>query len=100
MDVVQTLPNDLDEFVEIERFEDGVADRVRRNLVDAALPGRREDDDVGTAGGEGAADLLDELIAVQAGHHEVEENEVERTAGLDLIEAGSAVFGQVNVELH
>src|SRR5918996_4690506 len=53
----------LNKLFEIERLEDGVADRVGGDLFHAALAGGGEDDDVRTAAvGQIFGDLFDELV--------------------------------------
>src|SRR5712691_8200188 len=97
----EAVADDLDELVEIERLEDRVADRVLRDLVDAALSGGGADDDVRTLVGRiGLSDLLDELIAIHAGHHEVEEDEIEAAVLPHFFQSDGAVLGQLDVELH
>jgi hypothetical protein len=96
----EAFADDLDEFVEVEWLEDRVADRFVRNLVDAALAGGGEHNDMRAAFWKVLPDLLDEFVAVEPRHHEVEKDEVELAVVLDLLEAGSSIFGQVDVELH
>src|SRR5262249_47150255 len=72
--VVEAVADHLDELLEIERLEDGIADGVGRNLVDAALSRGGEDDDVRAPVGHHVLDPLDELVAVDARHHQVEED--------------------------
>src|SRR4051812_40121430 len=97
---LQTLADHLDELLEIERFEDGVADRVRRDFLDAALPCRGEDDDVRSLLGVLLPDLDDELVAVHARHHEIEENQIVRAVILQFIEADLTIFRQLHGEFH
>src|SRR5687767_9766040 len=96
----EAFADDLDEFVEVEGLEDRIADRFVGDLVDAALAGGGEDDDMRAPFRKVLADLLDELVTVEAGHHEVEEDEVESAVVVDLLEAGSSILGQVDIELH
>src|SRR5438105_15231980 len=74
---VDALGDDVDELVEIEWLEDGVADGIVRNFVDAAFAGGGEDDDVGTIARISLHHLFDEFISVEPGHHEVEKDEIE-----------------------
>ena len=100
MRIVQAIGDDLDELVEIERLEDGVADGVRRDLLYAPFPGRGEDDDVGAVLGVLVGDALDELVSVEAGHHEVEEDQVERAVVLHLLQPHRPILGQLDLEFH
>src|SRR6185436_6546008 len=99
MAVVETFGDDLDERVEVERLEDRVAHRVARDLVHAALAGGGEDDDV-RAVAVLAADLLDELVPVQPRHHQVEEDQIVAAVLTQLVQAGRAVFRELDLELH
>src|SRR5437763_4558947 len=63
----------LNKLLEIERFEDGVTYRVGRNLLHAAFSGGGEDDDVRTPVRHLLADLFDELVSIEARHHQVEQ---------------------------
>src|ERR1044071_825112 len=96
----EAIADHLDELLEVERLEDRVAHRVRRGLVDAALAGGGEDDDVRPPVGKHVADALDELVAVHARHHQVEEDQVEAAVMAELVEADLAVLGKLDVELH
>src|ERR1051325_5675036 len=98
--LLKAVPDHLDELLEIERLEDGVAHRVGRDLVDAALAGGGEDDDVRAAVGQHVFDPLDELVAVHARHHQVEQNEVEAAVMAEFVEADLPILGQLDVELH
>src|SRR6202171_4407562 len=75
--LAEAVADHVDELFEIEGLENEVADGVGRNLVDAALAGSGEDDDVGTRVGVFSGDAVDELVAVDARHHEVEQDQVE-----------------------
>jgi len=97
---VQAVRDDVDELVEVERLEDRIADGAGGDLVDAALAGGREDHDVRPVAGISFADLLDELVSVEPGHHEIEQDEIEAAVVLQFFETGRAVFRQVDVEFH
>ena len=90
--LVETISDDLDELVEIERLEDGIADGILRDFLDAALAGGCEDDDVRAMFREVVVDLFDEFVSIEAGHHQVEEDQVEGTVVLNLLETGRAIL--------
>ena len=96
----QTLPDDPDERIEIERLEDRIAHRVGRDLIDAAFAGGGEDDDVRPMIAVVLPDLIDEFVPVQARHHEVEEDEIVGRILLQPLEPRRPVFGQLDLELH
>jgi len=100
MPPVQTVAEDLDEAVEIEGLEDRVANGRGGDLVDAAAAGGGEDDDVRARVGILLADALDELVSVDARHHQVEQDHVDRAVAGELLQAVRAVFGELDVELH
>src|SRR5258707_4365097 len=97
--MIQTLANQIDELLEIEGLEDRGADRVGGDLVDAALAGGGKDDDVRPFHRDGA-DALDELVAVQARHHQIEEHEIDGAVRLELVEADRAILGELNREVQ
>src|SRR2546430_14652292 len=98
--LLQAFADHLDELLEVERLEDGVADGVGWDLVDAALAGGGEDDDVRAALREHVLDALDELVAVHPRHHEIEEDEIVAAVRTELVETDLAILGQLDVELH
>ena len=100
MRTIQAVPDDLDEGVQIERLEDRIADRVDRNLIHAPFSGGGEDDDVRSLPLIPLAYLLDELVPVETGHHQVEEDQVEPAILLQLLQTDRPILGQVDVELH
>jgi len=97
--MIQTLANQLDELLQIEGLEDRRADRVGGDLVDAALAGGGENDDVRTLNRDGS-DALDELVAVEAGHHQVEEHQIDCAVRLQFVEAGCAILRELDREVH
>src|ERR1700709_1712122 len=80
--LVQTVSDHLDELFEVEGFEDRVADRVGGDLFHASLAGGGEDNDVRPDVWIGGRDALDELVAIEARHHEIEEDEIESAVRL------------------
>src|SRR5438445_5500482 len=96
--IVQTVADHLDEFFEIERLQNRVANRVGGDFVDAALPGRGEYDDVGAAIPKILSDFVDELVPVDPGHHQVEKHEIELAVLSQLFEPDGSVLGQLDVE--
>lgn len=99
MVLIDALGDHLDEALQIERFEDGVADSLRGNLFHAALSGGGEDDDVGPGLAE-SAEVLQELVAVDPRHHQVEQDQVVGTTILKAREPGLSVLGQLDGEIH
>src|SRR5437764_13984153 len=76
--VADAVADHFDEFFQVERFKDGVAHGVGWDLLHAALARGGEDDDVRPAADQLLlGDFLDELIAVEARHHQVEQNQIE-----------------------
>ena len=100
MRIPETIADDLDELVEIERFQDGIADGRGGDFVDAALAGGSENDDVRALLRIFFADLLDEFVSIEARHHEIEENEVETTILLHLLQSRRPILGELDFELH
>lgn len=100
MTLVDTVREDLDERVEIERLENRAADRVGRDLVDAPLARGGKDDDVRAMLGETFPDLLDELVPVEAGHHQVEEDQIDMAIALELVEPDRPILRQLDAEFH
>src|SRR5437764_15352027 len=100
MHPIEAVADHLDEPLQIERFEDRVADGIGGDLVDAAFAGGGEDDDVRTSGRVSFPDALDELVPVQARHHQVEEDEVEAAIDLQFLEADRTILRQLDVEVH
>src|SRR5689334_13250697 len=89
----QTLADDPDERIEVERFEDRVADGVGWDLVDAAFAGGGEDDDVRAMIAVAFADLLDEFVTVEPRHHEVEEDQVVSRIALQPFQSRRPILG-------
>src|SRR5476651_2020583 len=100
MRVRKTVPDDLDELVEVERLQDRVAHGRGRDFVDAAFAGGGKDDDVRAMMRILLADLLDELVSIKTRHHEIEENEVEPAILLHLLQPHRPILGQLDIELH
>src|SRR6266498_3106655 len=90
----------LNKLLEVEWFKDGVADGIGRDLFHAALARGGEDDDVRTAFRHLLGDLLDELVPVEARHHQVEEDQIERAVLVDFLQSDRAILGQLDVEFH
>src|SRR5215212_7649531 len=99
MIAVETFGDDLDELVEIERLQDRGADRMARDLVHAAAAGGGEDHDVRPRVVP-LPHLVDELVAVEAGHHQIEEDQIDRTVLLQFLESDRTVLREVDLELH
>jgi hypothetical protein len=97
---VQTLRDDLDERVQVEGLENRVADGRGRDLVDAALAGGGKYDNVRAISGVSFADLFDELVPVEARHHQVEKDEVDSSLLLQLLQTSRAILGELDIELH
>jgi len=97
---IQAIADDVDEGVEIERLEDRVAHRIGRDLVHAPLSRGGEHDDVRSVLPMTAVDLLDEFVAVQARHHQVEEDEVVPGVVLQNLQPGGAILGERDLEFH
>src|SRR5581483_897167 len=95
----EAVVDQLDELLEVERFQDRRADRIRRNLVDASLARGGEDDDVRAFDGR-RADPLDEFVSIEARHHQVEQHQIEFAVGLKLLQAGCSIFRELDVEVH
>src|SRR2546430_2042618 len=101
MPVAEAVVDHLDEFFEIEWFENRVADGVRRDLVDSAFSSGREDDDMWTSAVRILrAYLVDEFVAVDLRHHQIEEDQVDLAVSSQLVEPDRPVLGQVDVESH
>src|SRR5438045_5646017 len=101
MPVAEAVVDHLDEFFEVEWLENRVADGVRRDLVDAAFSSGCEDDNMRTS----AVRILrvypvDEFVAVDFRHHEVEEDQIDLAVSFQLLEPDRPVLGQLDVESH
>src|SRR6266496_4207362 len=97
----QAVRDNLDEFFEIERLEDRVADSLRRDLVDATLSGGREHDDVRTSAvGILGAYVVDEFVTVDFWHHQIEQDQIDFAVAFQLFEADRPVLGELDVESH
>src|SRR6266568_7576713 len=97
---IETIRDHIDELLQIERLENRIADRVRRDFLHAALSRRGEDDDVRPVHWEFLRDRFDELVPVDLRHHEIEENEIEAAVAAEFVETDHAVFGQLDIEFH
>src|SRR6266571_8680800 len=97
---VEAIGDHLDEFLEIERLEDRVADGIRRDFFHSALPRRRKHDDVRPYVWIFIQDLLDEFVAVDLRHHQVEENEVEGAVAAKFFQPYLPIFGELDIEAH
>src|SRR6266550_4338263 len=100
MRLIQTVADHLDELLEIERLQDRVAHGLRLNLLYAAFSRGGEDDDVRAGGRIFGAHFLDELVPVDLGHHEIEEDQIESAVAAQLLQAHRPILGQLDVELH
>jgi hypothetical protein len=47
-----------------------------------------------------SADPLDEFVAVEFRHHQIEEDQVDFAVSLQFFESDRAILGQVDIELH
>src|SRR5207237_7688809 len=66
-----------------------------------AFSGGREDDDVRPISVVLLPDALDEFVAVQLRHHQVEQDEIDRpVVRVQPLQAGGAVLRELDVELH
>src|SRR5438034_5821995 len=91
----------LNKLFEIERFEDGITHGVGWDLLHAALSGGGEHDDVRAAAlGHFLSNLLDEFVSVEARHHQVQEDQIERAVPAHFVQSHRAILGQLDVELH
>src|ERR1041385_4235917 len=98
--VSDALADHLNKLLEIERLEDGVADGVGRDFLHAALARGGENDDVRAAIRQLLRDLLDELVAVETRHHQIEQNQIELAVPVHFVQPDCAVLGQLDVEFH
>src|ERR1051325_227720 len=98
--VSDAVADHLNKLLEIERLEDGAADGVGRDLLHAALARGGENDDVRPLVRHFLGDLLDELVAVETRHHQVEQNQVELAVPVHFVQPDRAVLGQLDVEFH
>ena len=98
MPVLDAVRHDLDEALQVEGLEDRRADRLWRDLLHPSLPRGCEDDNVGPRGDDGV-DLLEELVAVDLRHHQIEEHQI---VGLlfHALKARFAILGQIDGEPH
>jgi len=100
MRLVQTRGDHLKELLEIERFQDRVADRLRRDFLHPAFSGCCKDDDVRPAPRIQPVDPIEELVAVHTRHHEVEQDQVVRAVLRQFFEPGGPILGELDRKLH
>ena len=97
---IEAIRDHFDEPFQIERLENRIADRVRRDFLHAALSCRGKHDDVRPVHREFLRDRFDEFVSVDLRHHEIEENEIEAAIAPEFIETDQTVFGQLDIEFH
>src|SRR3954468_4221882 len=64
-----------------------------------AFAGRGEDDDVRTLD-RNRRYALDEFVAVEARHHQIEQHEIDRPVALEFFEADRAILCELDREMH
>src|SRR5260370_18645997 len=97
----QALADHLEEFLEIERLEDGIAYGVGWDFVHAALSGGCEHHDVGASSvGIIGLDLVHEFVTVDLRHHQIEEDQIDFAVALQFLESYRPILGQRDIEFH
>ena len=100
MSPVEAAADHLDERLQVERLEDGLADAVRRDLLDSALAGSSKDNDVREPAGLGCVvEPLEKVVAVDLRHHQIEQDEVE-AGPANLLQSCFPVFRHRDLEVH
>jgi hypothetical protein len=85
------------EVVDVERLAHEAPDPREVDLIDERLGGARDDDDAAQEGGALAAETVEELEAVDVGHHQVEKDDGVAPA-LEVIEGHAAVRRAIDGE--
>src|SRR5687768_11349318 len=102
MTAIHAFGDQGEEGFEIEGLENRVADRVGRELVDSPLTRGCEHDDMRPARAITLSitmvQTFQELIAVDAWHHQIEQNQVIGST-VEFLESNFTVFGKVDFEV-
>src|SRR5438874_1926533 len=99
MRICEAFADHLDEPFEVERFENGVTNGPVGDLIHAPFPCGCEDDDVRWFWLL-HVDTLDELITIEARHHQVEQDEIKATVMPNFFERHQSVLGELDLEVH
>ena len=96
---VHAVSDHLDEFLQIEWFENRAADSTGGYAVESSLSCGCENDDVPHRAIH-RADMLDELESVEPWHHQVENDHVLLVARVEKPETCFAILSKHDVKVH